>query len=617
MSESRTSLAQVKSLIESINSGDTVLDEQIKNWLQWDKNEDTFGEIKDLLLMKDYEGLGQRLLKRMEFGTAGLRAALGAGFCKMNDVTVIQATQGLCKYLLTQFTDIKSMGVAIGHDARHGSHRFARLTAAVFLHEGIKVYLFSDIVPTPFVPFSVLKYKCAAGVMVTASHNPKEDNGYKVYFSNGAQIIPPHDKSISDHIMANLAPLETSWDIDIHKSSDICIDPLKEVMADYMQSIQTHCHYRFNNKSSSLNITYTAMHGVGAKYEVEAFKAFSLKPFFTTPEQDKPDPDFPTVKYPNPEEGKGALNLAIQTAEAINSPFIIANDPDADRLAIAEKTNGVWKIFTGNEIGLLLGWWSFNNHKNNNVDMYPGDSVYMVHSTVSSRVLQSIGKVEGFKVIETLTGFKWMGNIAHDLIKDGKHVLFAFEEAIGFMFGTQVLDKDGISAGAIVSEMASHLYSKGSTVTKQLDHLYERYGIHISNNSYFICHSQPTIKAIFNRMRTMENGSYPTTVGPFKVVSVRDLTGNGYDSSQPDKKPILPTSSSSEMITFQFDHDCVATIRTSGTEPKIKYYSEISTNPNERLTREEAQAKIDELINNLVEKLLEPEKNNLERRVES
>lgn len=606
-----------EALLNSISSGNSDLDAKIKEWLTWDKNDQTSSEIQNLLKIKDYDALSKCLLKRMEFGTAGLRSALGAGFSKMNDLTVIQATQGLCKYLISQFEDIKERGVVIGHDARYGSHRFARLSAAIFLHAGIKVYLYSDIVCTPFVPFGVLKYKCVAGIMVTASHNPKEDNGYKVYYSNGAQIIPPHDKGISDCILANLEPLPTSWDEEIHKSSALCIDPLAEVLSDYMESIQKHCHHREFNQKSKLNITYTAMHGVGERYEIEAFRAFSLNPFFTTKEQAKPDPDFPTVKYPNPEEGKGALTLAIQTAEANDSPFIIANDPDADRLAIAEKiNNGTWKIFTGNEIGLLLGWWSFVKHKEQNSSLYPGDSVYMIHSTVSSNILQSIGKVEGFKVVETLTGFKWMGNVANDLQQNDKHVLFAFEEAIGFMIGTQVLDKDGISAGAIVSEMASLLYSQGKSVAQQLEELYQKYGMHISNNSYLICHSQPTIKAIFQRIRTMENGSYTSTLGPFKVLGVRDLTGDGYDSSTPDKKPTLPTSSAN-MITFKFDEGCVATIRTSGTEPKIKYYSEISREPGDSMSWQDAQNKINELIDNLVKILLEPEKNNLQRRPET
>jgi len=603
-------------ILVMVNSGNQKLDAKIKEWLEWDKNESTRKEVELLVENGDYVGLDKILMKRLEFGTAGLRAALGAGYSKMNDLTVIQTTQGFCEYLKAQFSDIKTMGVVIGHDARYGSHRFARLCAAVFISAGIKVYLFSDIVATPFVPFGVLKYKCAAGIMVTASHNPKEDNGYKVYYANGAQIISPHDSGIADMISKNLQPLPSSWDKLLYSTSPLCVDPLNDILNDYMNTIQKHCHHRDINASSALNITYTAMHGVGAKYIEKAFEAFSLKPFFTTVKQADPDPEFPTVKYPNPEEGKGALKLAIETAESNNSPFIIANDPDADRLAIAEKQeDGCWKIFTGNEIGFLLGWWAYNNHHESNPTLYPGDSVYMVYSTVSSKALQSIGKIEGFKVEETLTGFKWMANKSIDLIKEGKHVLLAFEEAIGFMFGDQVLDKDGVSAGAIMAEFASYLYHNGSTMNKKLQELYERYGMHVSNNSYFICHSQEVINKIFDRMRTMENGKYPSKIGSFNVLSVRDLYGKGFDSSQPNNVPVLPTSNS-QMITFKFDHGCVATIRTSGTEPKIKYYSEIATDPSEKMSKEDAKNKINDLIHHLVETLLQPEKNNLQRKVE-
>ena len=606
----------MESLIESIHSDNVELDGKIKEWLCWDNNEDTLEEIKKLILAKNYDHLQLLLSKRMEFGTAGLRAAMGAGYSKMNDLTIIQTSQGLCDYLIHEFPNIKDLGIVIGYDARHNSHRFAQRIAAVFLHAGIKTYLFSDIVPTPYVPFAILKYKCAAGVMVTASHNPKEDNGYKVYYSNGSQIIPPHDKGILSNIMKNLEPLPTSWDTKIQQTSNKCHDPLEDVHFDYMNSIQQHCHHKDNNAVSDLKITYTAMHGVGQRYEVDAFKAFSLKPFVPTKEQGEPDPDFPTVKYPNPEEGKGALTLAMKTAEANDSPFIIANDPDADRLAIAEKlATSEWKIFHGNEIATLLGWWVFTKYRNANPELSL-NNVYMIYSTVSSHILKSIASIEGFHTIETLTGFKWMGNVGCKLKQEGKHVLFAFEEAIGFMVGIQVPDKDGISAGAIISEMASYLYKEGLTVAIKLEELYEKYGIHISNNSYVICHSQPTIKTIFNRIRTMENGSYPTSVGPFKVIAVRDLT-EGFDSSFPDRKPVLPTSKSSEMITFTFEEGCVATMRTSGTEPKIKYYTEICLQPNAGVSREAAQYKINQLVHNLVEILLEPEKNDLQRRIEA
>lgn len=606
----------IKQLTAAISSGNETLDKRIEEWLRWDKNPKTFEEIKTLLLAKEYEKLAVRLEKRMEFGTAGIRSVFGAGFSRMNDLTVIQTSQGLCKYLMKQFPDINKKGVVIGHDARHGSHSFARLCAAVFLSHNIKVFLFSDIVPTPFVPYSVSKYACVAGVMVTASHNPKEDNGYKVYYSNAAQIIPPHDGGISNSILENLEPWEASWDSELHKTSPLCIDPLKEVKESYFDDIQCHCHFRDTNKKSQLKITYTAMHGVGQIYAELAFKAFSLNPFVTVKEQAVPDPEFPTVKFPNPEEGKSALNLSIKASNENGCKVIVANDPDADRLAVAEKQpDGTWRVFTGNEIGCLLGWWSFFNHKRSNPDQYSGNQVYMLHSAVSSKMLQSIAAAEGFCAEETLTGFKWLANKAIDLMNEGKTVLFAFEEAIGFMYGPQVLDKDGICAAAVMGELASYLYNQSITLTDQFDLLSKRYGVHVSNNSYFICHSKPTIEAIFRRIKTLENGTYPSEIGGSKVTSIRDLSGRGYDSRQPDKKPVLPTSSS-EMITFTFENGVKATIRTSGTEPKIKYYTEIASKPNSSLDKSSVKESLDKFVSCLVAELLEPKKHGLKARVE-
>lgn len=378
----------------------------------------------------------------MEFGTAGLRSRMGAGYSMMNDLTIIQTGQGFLQYLQKQFGEkLNKNGVIIGHDARHNSHRFARLTANIFLRANVPVYLFRQITPTPFVPYGILKYKCCAGVMVTASHNPKEDNGYKVYFDNGAQIIPPHDKGIAESILANLVPRDESWDIENVDSHSLRKDPFDEVYSGYFNDLKKHCHFSDLNAKTPLVFTYTAMHGVGYQFSIESFKTFNLKPFIPVKEQIEPDPEFPTVKFPNPEEGKSSLNLAIKTANENNSTIIIANDPDADRLAVAEKnSNGEWKIFNGNEIGALLGWWMWDNFKRAHKSSFENDkdfakNAYMLYSTVSSSVLSSIAEKEGFNSEDTLTGFKWMGNRAHDLLKDNKHVVFSFEEAIGFMCG--------------------------------------------------------------------------------------------------------------------------------------------------------------------------------------
>eukprot|EP00824_Muranothrix_gubernata_P014137 TRINITY_DN29266_c0_g1_i1.p1 TRINITY_DN29266_c0_g1~~TRINITY_DN29266_c0_g1_i1.p1 ORF type:complete len:602 (-),score=142.18 TRINITY_DN29266_c0_g1_i1:44-1753(-) len=564
--------------------------------------------METLMTNNDECELLKRLGKRLEFGTAGLRGRMGAGFNMMNDLIVLQASQGLCAYLL-KIDPMRATqkGVVIGFDGRHNSLQFAHITASAFLLKGVPVHLFRTLVPTPFVPFAITHLGLAAGVMVTASHNPKQDNGYKVYLSNGCQITAPHDTGISQCIQENLVPWEGVNTITVDGNA-LLHDPTDEINKAYYKTIEaTLCFKKVQNTESKLVIVHTAMHGVAHPYTSQSFKVFGLPAFVPTKEQMEADPEFPTVSYPNPEEGKGALALAIQTAEAHRSRLILANDPDADRLAVAEKLpSGAWRILHGNETGALLAWWTFASY----LQAHPGVDVSklaMLASTVSSKMLKAMAKMEGFYFEETLTGFKWLGNRARDLEKNGYHVLLAFEEAIGYMPGTTVPDKDGVSTAAVFAEMASHLATLNKTVTEQMESLYERYGRFIQKNKYFICENPDTIRAIFKRLRTAgEDGTYLRKAGPFAVTNIRDLT-TGFDDNQPDHKAILPTSSSSQMITYTFENGVVCTLRTSGTEPKIKYYSEICRDGSATDARKELDTTVDAIIH----AFLEPEKNGL------
>ncbi|GAV02903.1 hypothetical protein RvY_13408 [Ramazzottius varieornatus] len=584
------------------------LDKKISEWLSWDQYEPTRTEIQKMINEKRFPELGARLLTRMSFGTAGLRGSMGPGFAHMNDLVIVQTTQGLVKYLLSVSAGVKKQGVVIGYDNRHNSERFAQLAAAVFVTHSIPVVLFSKICPTPFVPYTVLKNGASAGIMVTASHNPKEDNGYKVYWDNGAQITSPHDKGIAAAIEQNLQPWEGSWKIDT--KNPLVIDELEVILKSYKEDLAKMSLYRELNATTPVKFVYTPMHGVGQSYIMDCLSVFRHKPFISVEEQKNPDGDFPTVRYPNPEEGKSALDLAAATAKRNSATVILANDPDADRFALAEKQEESWKIFSGNEIGTLLGWWMWHCYQQTNENNVDPKNCYVIASTVSSKVLRSIANAEGFHFEETLTGFKWIANRADVLRKSGKTVLFGFEEAIGFMCGDFVLDKDGVSACLIAAEMIAWLNNQGSTIQQQLDTLAKKYGYHVSNNSYFLCHHPPTMNAMFQRLRNYEgSGTYPKTCGRFHVEFVRDLT-DGYDNEQPDNKPVLPTSKSSHMITFTFEEGIVATLRTSGTEPKIKYYTEICGKPGQG-SREELENVLDELVASLIEEYFQPEKNNL------
>ncbi|CAG0883843.1 unnamed protein product [Darwinula stevensoni] len=448
--------------------------------------------------------------------------------------------------------------------------------------------------------------------MITASHNPKNDNGFKVYWNNGAQIVSPHDKGIQACIEECLEPWETSWDTSVLQMSPLKKDPLPQVMDSYYKYLVAMSYDRQLNANTAIKFTFTPMHGVGEEYVEHAFSVCGFKPFVKVEKQKDPDPDFPTVPFPNPEEGKCALDLAMQAAAEAHSGVILANDPDADRLGVAEKLpNGEWKIFTGNEIGALLGWWLWHCYKHKNPQCDPND-VYMISTAVSSKILAAIAKKEGFHFVETLTGFKWMGNKAEEFMKKGKTVLFAFEEAIGFMCGPRPLDKDGINACIRLAELVAYLEQiEKRSLSEKLLNIYSTYGYHVNRNSYYLTHDPERIKVLFNRLRNFPGSSigYPERCGTFPIKHVRDLTV-GYDSSQVNKKPILPTSKSSQMITFYLENGCVATLRTSGTEPKVKYYAEICTEPDGM-----DWAALDEIIStveqHIIEDFMQPSVNGL------
>ncbi|XP_060903307.1 glucose 1,6-bisphosphate synthase [Labrus mixtus] len=603
------------------STGDPQLDKYVHQWLSWDKNLRTRAQVESLLADSRHDDLRMRLCSRMSFGTAGLRAPMGAGFNRINDLTIIQSTQGLYSYLSRCFADFSSRGVVIGFDTRGqeesgcSSERFAKLTAAVMLSRDVPVHLFSTFVPTPYVPYAVKKLGAAAGVMITASHNAKEDNGYKVYWCNGAQISSPHDKEILRSIEEQLEPWSAScWEEEVVHSSSLRTDPLSQINGCYMDELTSLCYHRDLNRSCPLKFVHSSFHGVGHVFVQQAFLTFGLAPPIPVPEQKDPDPNFSSVRCPNPEEGESVLELSLLLAEKENARIVLATDPDADRLAVAEKSDGCgWKVFTGNELAALLGWWMFCNWKEAHPDPADSQKVYMLATTVSSKILQTFARIEGFHFEETLPGFKWIGNRIHELSKTGNEVIFAFEESIGFLCGGLVPEKDGVSAAAVVAEMASYLHTKNLSLSQQLLNIYQTYGLHLSKTSYVVCNDPPTIQKIFSRIRNFDGeGSYPKTCGSVQIVHVRDVT-TGYDSSQPDLRSVLPVTRSSHMITFTLQNGVVATLRTSGTEPKIKCYTEYCTAPGDgEVSRLEEELK--KITDALLDDFLEPERNNLIRR---
>lgn len=561
------------------------LEEALSLWKQYNKSDQFANEFSKLLEENNKSVLEELFLYRLQFGTAGLRDKMGPGFSRINDVVIIQTTQGFVEALLKLNPDVRQKGAAVGYDGRHFSRRFAELTATVFINAGIPVHLFSACCPTPLVAYTINSLDLSAGVMVTASHNTKVYNGYKVYGSNGSQIISPYDKEIQKAILDNLKPRDSSWNTDVLKDSPLLSDPLATVRKSYCQRILSLMFDVEMNMKSKIKFVFTPLHGVSYPYVLELFDYIHLNSLIVVEQQKDPDPEFSTVVYPNPEEGDESFTLAFRTADEHNVNIVFANDPDADRLGVAEKDQrtGKWRIFTGNEVGALLGWWSIYVFKNkhSNQDCFP--DAYVLSTTVSSRILKTIAEMEGIQYDETLTGFKWIGNRARELQREGKTVLFGFEEAIGYMCDSEATtEKDGISAMARLSELAVYLDMFGTTLAGKLQDIYCLYGYHIAETSYFICEDRNVREKIFDRLRNFKNSEngYPTSIngGRYKIVRVRDLSAC-YDSSTENKKPTLPCSKSPDNITFFFENGYTCTLRSSGTEPKLKYYVELQAAP--------------------------------------
>ncbi|KAI0781237.1 phosphoglucomutase first 3 domain-containing protein [Trametes elegans] len=590
---------------------DPTLKALVDEWLRLDPNEETRAEVQKLVDDGDIGKLQRRMSPRIEFGTAGLRGRMEAGWARMNDLIIIQASQGLCAYVLQNVHDAQSRGVVVGHDHRHHSEKWAKLTAAAFIDQGVPVYFHDGVVHTPLVPFTVKAKKAAAGVMITASHNPKQDNGYKVYWENAVQIIEPHDKGISMSIREHQQPRPLNL-------AALPSSPLlrKFVYADYLQYIASLSLYRSINAQTPLKFVNTSMHGVSDPVMRGAFELFGLPEYTPVVAQQKPDPEFPTVKFPNPEE-KGALDLAIATATEVGADYILAQDPDSDRFAAAERgPDGKWIQFTGDQLGTLFASACLDKYK---LSGKPVAKLAMVASTVSSKMIEAIAHAEGFKFAECLTGFKYIGNTALDLEREGYEVPFGYEEAIGYMFGSQLRDKDGVAASVMFAELAVTLQRAGKTASSHLKELYDRYGYFQTSNSYFICSEPKIINAIFARLRNYDGRAipggtphYPSTIAGLEVTRVRDLTV-GYDSGNPPSyKPTLPLSSG-HMIQFRAENKAdgtkiTLTTRTSGTEPKIKYYLEGSGKD---------AAAVTPLLRNVVQELsdvwMEADKNGLGR----
>ncbi len=515
---------------------------QAKEWLKADPHEDTQHELRMLIEQagkadpQALQELHDCFSGTLQFGTAGLRGKLGPGPNRMNLVVVARAAAGLADYLKKN-KDQDSLRVVIGYDARHNSELFAKVSAQILSGAGITPLLFPHTVPTPVLAFAIRHLHASAGVMVTASHNPPQDNGYKVYLGSGAQIIPPADIEIAQCIeeVTALGPVRDlphgdTWITLDSTTEQAYLDHTAQLVD---QRISTH---------SDLKTVYTAMHGVGGTLFMELAQGAGFREPIKVEQQFEPDPAFPTVAFPNPEE-PGAIDLSIETAINHNADIVIANDPDADRCAVAIPTTtdkSQWRMLHGDEVGALLATWI--------AETTPARGV-MAQSIVSSTLLQAIAESTGFEYSQTLTGFKWIGPIPG--------LVFGYEEALGYCVDPDIVkDKDGLSAALKVMELAAHLKSEGKTIQDQLDQIALTFGVYATDQVSVRVSDLSKIPEIMGRLR--ENS--PTQIAGAEVTEFIDLSVGTNE--------IPPTDG----LLFNLAGGGRVIVRPSGTEPKVKVY---------------------------------------------
>lgn len=533
-----------------------VIDKETKKELQEIENNEK--EIQD------------RFYKDLEFGTGGLRGIMGAGTNRMNLYTVKKATQGLANYICLK--NAQEKGVVIAYDSRNNSKEFSKQVALVLNANGIKTYLFKNLRPTPELSFAVRELKAIAGIVITASHNPPEYNGYKVYWEDGGQIVSPIDKEIIEEVnrIKNFSEIKNISEEEAVKQN--LYNEIEESIDNrYLEEIKKLILNSevIKEQGKNLKIVYTPLHGTGATLVPRLLKEIGLKNVYVVPEQEKPNGDFPTVNYPNPEDPK-AFKLALELAEKIDADIILATDPDADRLGVYAKDSatGKYKSFTGNMSGLLIAEYLLSQKRTKN--QLPSNGT-IVKTIVSSNMAKEIAKEYNLHLVEVLTGFKYIGEqIKLFEEKNQYSYLFGYEESYGCLLGTYARDKDGIAAVMALCEVACFYKSNNKTLYDIMIEIYNKYGYYKEDLVFFTLEGIEGTKKIKEIMDNLRNNTIKS-IGKEKVIAIRDyLTSKRIElETKKEQKMNIPISN---VIYYELENDGWFCVRPSGTEPKIKIY---------------------------------------------
>ncbi len=545
-------------------------------WLDGNYNEETKSEIRRMMDADDKTELIESFYRDLEFGTGGLRGIMGAGTNRMNIYTVGAATQGLSNYLKAQFTDIPQISVVIGHDCRNNSRLFAEVSANIFSANGIKVYLFEDLRPTPEISFAIRRLGCQSGIILTASHNPKEYNGYKAYWNDGAQMIAPHDENVITEVMK----ITNVDDIKFEGNPALIQIVGEDIDAPYLEAVKSiSLSPEAIERNKDLKIVYTPIHGTGVTLIPRALKAYGFTNIIDVPEQNVISGNFPTVVSPNPEE-PAALDMAVKKAIATDADIVMASDPDADRMGIAVKNDkGEWILVNGNQTALIFVYYLITRWKE--LGKIKGNE-YVVKTIVTTEIIKDIADKNGIECYDCFTGFKWIAAVMRE--NEGlKEYIGGGEESYGFLPETFVRDKDAVSSCTLMAEIAAWAKDNGKTMYELLQDIYLEYGYGKEKGISVVRKGKSGAEEIAQIMSDFRTnppkeiaGSPVVLIKDYKTLILKDLT-TGNESK-------LDMPATSNVLQYFTADGTKISVRPSGTEPKIKFYIEVR---GEMKTREE------------------------------
>ena len=546
--------------------------EKANQWLGEGYDDETRAEVKRMLESEDKNELIDSFYRDLEFGTGGLRGIMGAGSNRMNKYTVGAATQGLSNYLKVAFADLDQISVVVGHDVRNNSRKFAEIVAGIFSANGIHVYLFESFRPTPELSFAIRELGCQSGVNITASHNPKEYNGYKAYWNDGAQIIAPHDVHIIDYVN-KISGIE---EVKFEANPELITIIGKDIDDKYLARIKTlSLSPEVIKRHHDLKIVYTPIHGTGRDLIPASLKNFGFTNIIHVPEQDVADGNFPTVESPNPEV-PSAMAMAIAKAKETDADIVMASDPDADRVGVVIRDDkGEFVLINGNQIQLIF--LNYLMTRNKELGLITGKE-YIVKTIVTTDLIKTIADAQGIIMYDCFTGFKWIAAVIREL--EGKmRYLGGGEESFGFLAEDFVRDKDSVSAISIMAEIAAWAKDKGLNMYQMLKDIYLKYGFSKEEGVSLVRKGKSGAEEIVAIMKELRNNP-PKSIAGSPVITVKDYASLECTDCTTGTKSTLDMPTTSNVLQFYSADGTKVSVRPSGTEPKIKFYIEVKGKMN-------------------------------------